>query len=66
MVVIKALQSNRATRNNKRSTIEQSYVAHVVKVVYGDTFDVFIPRKNETVRVRLQGVDTPEMSTEAG
>jgi micrococcal nuclease len=57
-----AESSNQKSKNNKFSTkieqIDLSRKYEVTKVVDGDTFDIKVD--NQTVKVRMIGVDTPE------
>ncbi len=58
------------TRNNKRRGMHYTYPARVLKVVDGDTLDLFIDpgfeEKMKDERVRLRGIDAPEMSAPGG
>jgi endonuclease YncB( thermonuclease family) len=46
---------------HRRELIGKQFDARVLRVGDGDTFDVQLPRDDRRLRIRLQGVDAPEI-----
>lgn len=66
IALLVAIAADQRTRSGRAGTDRDRYhgvTTRVVNVVDGDTFDLAIPdRRQPTTRVRLWGVDTPEIA----
>lgn len=47
-------------QQNLRPLVGTTFPAHVVSVIDGDTVDVIRPGQTTRLRIRLEGIDTPE------